>query len=104
MKPVKISKNVVKNLWKFFADSKFSTNFDFCWSTFCIFCWFVEFGWFQQMLICWFIFVEFVDLLKFVEKSTKIKNQQAILKTDQQKQKSTNDFYGFLEPCSYVFG
>ena len=51
------------------------------------------------MLICWFIFVEFVDLLKFVEKSTKIKNQQAILKIDQQKQKSTNDFHGFLEPC-----
>ena len=63
-------------------------------------CWFVDFVDFQQMLICWFVFVEFVDLLKFVEKSTKIKNQQAILKMGQQKQKSTNDFRGFLEPCS----
>ena len=48
-------------------------------------CLFVEFVDFQQMFICWFVFVEFVYLLKFVEKSTKIKNQQAILKLDQQK-------------------
>jgi len=37
------------------------------------------------MFICWFVFVEFVYLLKFVEKSRKIKNQQAILRMDQQK-------------------
>ena len=48
-------------------------------------CLFVEFVDFQQMFICWFVFVEFVYLLKFVEKSTKINNQQAILKMDQQK-------------------
>ena len=63
MKPIKISKNVEKKLWKFFDDSKFSTNFGFCLSTFCIFCWFVEFCWFSTNVdlliyfcwICWFV-------------------------------------------------
>ena len=48
-------------------------------------CLFVEFVDFQQRFICGFVFVEFVYLFKFVEKSTKINNQQAILKMDQQK-------------------
>ena len=63
MELIKISANAVRTSYKFFGDSKFSTNSDFCWSTFSIFCWFVEFCWFSTNVdlliyfcwICWFV-------------------------------------------------